>query len=314
MKESSRAFLEKTIPSLRSIVTANIDDLFEDSLDLAFEEHNAIVDLYTVYTSYEIDSFDKIVSGTNEFFTFLIESKPYKTDRLVRDSINRAMRIITRHINRFSYENLGNKFAQAALNLSPTNPQFSHILDVGPGYVPYSSLVLATETKDVSAMDKDFLFSTTSLKNMNVNASLAYFGKNTPIDDYDFVIGSCPCSAIPYIVAKCKLANKPYFLQLCDCAIYDKRVSILDSFAAKGKYKWSDILPELDPDIKFYDDYAFNLGASPAQVKRVISRIYGSSSTGKLPIISADQLIFDPTDPNVSISSMDFNSSAWSKE
>lgn len=271
MKESSKNFLASSLPHLRELIFADLDEYFEDVSDLAYEEHNAIVDLYTMYSSYEIDSYNHIVGATSEFFDFLINSEPYKNDSFVRDSINRAKRIVNRYINRFRFLNEGSSFAQTALELSPSNPEDSHFLDIGPGFTPYSSLYIANSAKKVSAMDKDFLFSTKSLSNMNVDAQKKYFDAQTSVDNYDFVVGCRPCSAIPYIVSQCKTANKPYFLKLCDCAIYDKNTPLLDYFASKGMFKWNEILPELDPSIKLYNDYAFNIDATPEQINRITS-------------------------------------------
>lgn len=292
MKESSKEFLTSCLPHLRDLIFAELDESFEEFSDRAYEEHNAIVDLYTMYSSYEIDSYNHIVDATTDFFKFLTNSEPYQNDPFVKTSINRATRIINRYISRFMNVNSGSSFAQTALELSPSNPLDSHFLDVGPGFTPYSSLTLANSAKKVSAMDKDYLFSTTSLSAMNVDAQKKYFDGKTSVDEYDFVVGCRPCSAIPYIVSQCKSANKPYFLMLCDCAIYDRNSPILDYFAKKGKFRWSEILPELDPNIKFCDEFAFNIDATPEQIKQVssnkilrrISRITPKRSMPKLDL------------------------------
>ena len=273
MKQSSKEFLTSSLPHLHAMIFSDIDEYFNDFPELVYGEHNVIIDLYTMYTTYEIDDYNHIVEATNEFFEFLINSKPYQNDNSVKDSINRARRIVTRFVNKFMNLDSGSSFAKTALKLSPSNPQNSHILDVGPGFAPYSSLYLANKSKKVSAMDKDYLFSTQSLSSMNVDAQKRYFDGKTDVDNYDFVVGCRPCSAIPYIVSQCEKSNKPYFLLLCDCAIYDKNNPFLKDYVHKGKFKWNEILPELDPYIKFYDDFAFNIDASPEQIKQITSNI-----------------------------------------
>ena len=57
MKNSSREFLEESSKYLKDLLLASIPDLGEYKYTSDFETHNAIVDLYTTYTSYEIDNF-----------------------------------------------------------------------------------------------------------------------------------------------------------------------------------------------------------------------------------------------------------------
>lgn len=308
MKDISKQFLIESEKNLRAIVMPSEDDLFGDSSSF-FDGENAIIDLFTQFSSFEIDDINQILDSTDEFFDFLMSTKTYQTDRLVKKAIDQARRSLRRDMRVFFHES---KFANTVYELSPTSPQNSHILDVGPGEVPYSSLVLATETKKVSAMDKSFLFSIESLKQMNVNAFNTYFDQNTNIDDYDFVVGSCPCTAIPYIVDKCVKQNKPYFILLCDCATYSTQIPIMNDFAMQKKFTWNQILPELDPNIKFYDDYAFNLDASPEQVKAVIEQVNDPYTQNKLKSIKPRRLILD--EPDTLVLKPTSNGYEWVKE
>ena len=303
MKEISKQFLSESIEYIRAFISPELINRFNKNSFLPSKE-NPIVELYSNYSSLEIDDYNLIIDATNEFFDFLTNTDIYQTDKFFSFSIHHAKKVITRMINRFSYENSGQKFANTVHNLSPTKPENAHILDVGPGVVPYSSLALATSTKKVSAMDEFFLFSNESLKSMNVNAIENYFDQNTNIDDYDFVVGSCPCTAIPYIVQKCKNQNKPYFLMLCDCATYSKKIPILNEFADLGKYTWNAILPEIDPQITIFDDYAFNIGDSPEIAKRVILNTNNTKKHSRLPTVPADKLIFDSNDIIIETSSI----------
>lgn len=283
MKEKSKEFLTSSLPYLHAMVVSDIDEYLDEFPELTYGEHNVIIDLYTMYTTYEIDDYNHIIEATNEFFEFLTNSQPYQNDTFVKDSINRAQRIVTRLVNKFMNHDSGSSFAKAVLELSPSHPSDSHILDVGPGFTPYSSLYLANTSKKVSALDKDYLFSIESLSEMNVDAKKEFFSPKTAVDDYDFIVGCRPCTAIPYVVSQCKDSNKPYFLQLCDCSLYDKDMPILNAFAKKGKMKWTDILTELDPNIKFYEDFAFNIDATPEQVQQIISQRFVNRTPSSVP-------------------------------
>lgn len=311
MKEISKQFLSESIDYLRAFISPELIDRFNKNSFLPSKE-NPIIELYSNYSSLEIDDYNRIIDATKEFFDFLTNSNIYQTDKFFAFAIHHAKKVITRMVSRFSYENSGQKFANTVHNLSPTKPENAHILDVGPGIVPYSSLALATSTKKVSAMDDFFLFSNQSLQAMNVNAIEEYFDQNTNIDDYDFVVGSCPCTAIPYIVQKCKNQNKPYFLMLCDCATYSKKIPILNEFAELGKYTWSSILPEIDPKITIFDDYAFNLGSNPDLVKRIILNSNNAKKHNRLPTFYADKILFDSAD--IQIKASDLTQSTLSLE
>lgn len=308
MKEISKQLLIESEDKLRAIVLPSEEDLFGNS-SYFFNGENGIIDLYTLFTSLEIDNVYEVLDKTDEFFDFLINTKTYQTDRIVKKAVDSARRSIRRDMRVFYHES---KFANTVYELSPTHPQNSHILDVGPGELPYSSLALATQTKQVSAMDKNFLFSIESLKRMNVNAFNTYFDQNTNIDNYDFVVGSCPCTAIPYIVDKCVKQNKPYFILLCDCATYSTTIPIMNDFAKKRKFTWNQVLPEIDPHIKFYDDYAFNLDATPEQVKAVIDQVNNPNTQNKIQSIKPRRSMLD--EPATIICQATTNGYEWIKE
>lgn len=264
-----------------------------------------IIELYTMYTAIEIDSYEIIIDATNEFFDYLIGTNAFKNSRQMQSATLAAQNVIAPKISKFSYNTFEKMFAETILELSPISPQSSHILDVGPGIIPYSSLAIAREAKNVSAMDKKFLFAVESLKAMNVNAIDMFFDENTSIEDYDFIVGKCPCSAIPHIVKKCKELNKPYFLELCNCALPNRKIYLRDDHLREA-YSWKNVLPDIDPNIKFYEDYAFNLDASPEQVKNVIERIYESITPSKKFDVPATK-IFLPADTIITTPKNNFN-------
>ena len=141
------------------------------------------------------------------------------------------------------------------------NRQGGHLLDVGCGRVaPLSSINLAENTRLVSAMDKHLL-SPTTLAKLGVNPIYGYFDQKTDVENYDFVTGRTPCGAIQSIVENCSSNNKPYFIETCDCQLPSEKT-------------WRQVLPEIDPNIKFFKDYAFNVDATAQQVEAISNAFY----------------------------------------
>ena len=246
-----------------------------------------VIELYTLYSGLEIDAYEKIINSSNEFFDYLESVHEFRSNRQFQNAVKSAENFLSNKLMKFSYHTFEKKFAEAVLEISPTKPERAHILDVGSGRVPYSSLAIATETKKVSSMDKEFIFAIESLKAMNVDALDMYFDATTPVDDYDFVVGKCPCSAIPHIVAQCVKANKPYFMELCNCALPNRKFYIRNNDFEES-YSWKNVLPDIDPNVKFFDEYAFNLDASPEQIKKIVDDINNSviqSNRFKVPAL-----------------------------
>lgn len=272
---------------MKDISKQLIDDSISKNMLLC--EDN-VIDLFAMYTGLEIDEYKKIIKSSNEFFEYLQTSPLYIQNKHYRKAVCSARDYICDKLSKFAYTTFEKKFAETVLEISPTKPENAHILDVGSGYIPYSALALGTETKQTSTMDDEFLFAVESLKAMNVNAHLMYFDENTPVDDYDFVVGKCPCSAIPHIVSQCVKANKPYFIELCNCALPNRELYIRNANFEES-YSWKNVLPNIDPNVKFFDDYAFNLDASPEQVKKVINAINNSVYTSKRFQVPTDKLV-----------------------
>ncbi len=149
-------------------------------------------------------------------------------------------------------------FTKVVSDLAP-NKESTKLLDVGAGGVPFSSIILAKYFNDVTSMDKLDL-SNQCLARFNVKGKNEYFSDNTDVENYDFIVGKRPCTAIESIVKNASSSNKPYFIELCSCE--------LGKIATReGKFRsWDEILPEYDSDIKFYHKFAFNLDATPEQV------------------------------------------------
>ena len=242
-----------------------------------------ILELYKMYSALEIDEYEKIIESSKEFFDFLEGHKNYRDFKQFQSAVDSARNTLMPKITKLAVSSFEKKFAETVIELLPNQGRNTKILDVGPGEMPTSALVFGKQMKKASAMDKEFIFAIESLKKLNVDAFEQYFDENTSVENYDIVVGRCACSAIPHIVKQCKDHNKAYFLELCDCELPKRKIEIKKPFVKKEgfneKYTWKEALPEIDPSVKFYDNYAFNLDASPEQVKTIVDKIHGSILT-----------------------------------
>ena len=123
--------------------------------------------------------------------------------------------------------------------------------------------------KDVNTIDTQFYLSNVSLKNMNVCSQERVFNSSSKVQDYSFVVGRCPCSAIKHMVNKCVESNIPYLIKLCDCDI-----------AAAQRYMknlngWASILTEYDSGVRFFKDFAYNLDVTEDQLSSLIKKYDG---------------------------------------
>ena len=264
---------------------------------------NHLVELYSVYSTYYIKDFNDFKLSSKKFADFLRENIDFLIDISHTSSkkMNKCCRLAEKLLEgKIANENVHKEQAQyveIVKQLAPSRD--SHILDVGPGNVPYSSILMGQTFAEVSAMDKEFWLSKDSLKSMNVNAIDGLMTKNTSVDAYDMVVGRFPCSAIDYIVYLCNKNKKPYFIETCDCEMpmldyfYKKwginkkvneirgstctetKVGVFDCVvnnANKEEWKigWEKPLKELDKDICFSGRYAYNVGIDNYEVDKII--------------------------------------------
>ena len=128
MKQSSLDFLDQTL------------------LQFKIESRDDVVELYKLFSAVEIDEYEKIIDSTNDFFGFLRGHLQFVINPKFKVAVESAESIILPMANKFGHDSFEKKFAETVLELSPTRKSDAHILDVGPGKMPYSSLALATET------------------------------------------------------------------------------------------------------------------------------------------------------------------------
>ena len=109
-------------------------------------------------------------------------------------------------------------------------------------------------------MDSHFYLSQLALQNMNVIGLKEYFNNQTDISQYDFIVGRFPCDAIEAIVEICSRSKKPYLIKLCECNLKPEFMSKKESSG------WENVLPKIDPNVRFYSDFAYNLSDIPNHV------------------------------------------------
>lgn len=144
------------------------------------------------------------------------------------------------------------------------------ILDVGCGSMPYSSILLADKGFDVTAMDPNIKYDNKFMSRMGVKSFKQEFNRSTKVGQYDIVIGKKPCSAIANIVENCYEEQVPYFIKLCKCNAPNGKVS-----------GWVGELPKIDPNVYFYEDYAYNVSNSKFTPEKRIDRILLDETLGK---------------------------------
>lgn len=252
MKFLTRLFLEKYL--FQNTYGENADYL--------------LTNLFKEFSTREIKSIDDVRKSGIEFFRFI---KTHK-NKIIRKTASpdgffeEAERIAAGL--EYATNPVHQKDKRLFVDISKEfmSSRNTKILDVGSGVVPFSSYLFAQEYDHVSAMDK-FIVTLEFLESLNIDGIEEYFKPDTSVSDYDFVVGKCPCSAIPYMVDNCIKDNKPYFIELCECELPK-----INPYTGKRPANWQEILVEMDSGIRFYDDYAFHIDATDEQAKRMIEK------------------------------------------
>ncbi len=224
--------------------------------------------LFEEYEKQTIQTLDGLYQATEDFVKFLYRHR----DRILKglsylelgDFENEFNKIVIAFRNISSSDNVNeiSKFVHLAESLYDNKD--TKILDVGAGGIPLSSFLFTTTFDEVYSMDK-FLLSNDYLKAQGVNPINGYFDGDTDISNYDYIVGKCPCSAIPHIVKASANANKPYFMELCDCSLNS---IVLPNGSIPEK--WQEVLFDYDKNITFLGDYAFNVDATKSQLIKMI--------------------------------------------
>lgn len=232
------------------------------------KEHFNLREMFKIYSSYGISSMKDFSGATNDFLDTLLRCTDCIQFNSAEDFANFNFDLsefaysLHKQLDNFTELN-HDHFTKVVSKLAPSKNN-TRLLDVGSGEIPVSSMVFAKDFNDVTTMDR-LLLSNPCLRNFNVRGKDEYFKDDTNIQNYDFIVGQRPCSAIESIVKNASKNNTPYFIELCYCD--------LGKIAAReGKYKgWEEILPEYDSNIQFYKNFAFNVDATPEQVGSLLS-------------------------------------------
>lgn len=240
---------------------------FGTNADYNFEE------LYNLFATLEVKDVVSLLNSPDDFQDFVIENinliksnQPILQYTLLVSLERFKSRLVKKLEYAFSTSNA--MFAKTVNDLAPSKE--SKILDVGSGEIPSSSILLGGLKHKVTTMDSLIIMPKDVLSNLHVTLDKRFFGKNSPVKDFDFVVGKYPCNAIIPIVEECSAANKPYLIKLCNHNIPGFKFDTLD-----WREGWKRILPDIDSYIKFYDEYAFNIDLSEESVKKIIDLYEG---------------------------------------
>ena len=240
---------------------------FGTNADYNFEE------LYNLFATLEATDVTSLLQSPDLFYDFVIENIDLiKSEQPI---LQYTLRIALERFNsklikklEYAFNTSNAMFAKTVNDLAPSRE--SRILDIGSGEIPSSSILLGGLKHKVTTMDSLIILPKDVLSNLNVTLDKRFFGKNSPVQDFDFVVGKYPCNAIVPIVEECSKANKPYLIKLCNHNIPKFHFDTLD-----WREGWKRILPDIDSYIKFYDEYAFNIDLSEESVKKIIDLYEG---------------------------------------
>lgn len=249
-----------------------------------------IEDLYNLFATLEVKDIESLLYSPDNFFEFVNENISHiKTNKdLTSKSIKLTLERFTSRLIRkleYAFSPANAMFAKTVNKLAPKKQ--SKILEIGSGEVPASSIITASLGHKVTSKDTLIIFPKELLSNLNVSLDKDVFAKNSKINDYDFVVGKYPCTAIMPIVELCSKNNTPYLIKLCNHNIPNFKFDTLDW--RKG---WKRILPDIDKYIKFYDEYAFNIDLSESSIQKIIDNF-----EQHIPV-HQKQSIFPLIDPN----------------
>jgi len=245
-----------------------------------------VIDLYKVYSELNITNLAELVASPENFKNFLYENigkikadDPSSQTRLPL-TIAKSIDILKRRTSLLVSPEQ-EKYANIVNILSGRNSS-ARILDIGPGKIPASSIILGQNHNIVTAMDSNFDIAETTLSRLHVKPVTAYFKKETPIEEFDIITGNKPCSAIESIVQACAKANKPYYIELCSCDVpYRAHMGDKHNYPAFG---WENILPEYDSHIKFSGPIAYNIDATANQMNTLLNEAKIASHGAELSV------------------------------
>ena len=239
---------------------------------------NKLYELFKVYSSFYILNKKELQESAESFHEFLLgyvdflassTSTPYGSTLSILERFRKSCH---KYIyNKFNDRHISS-FTRTICSIFEDKNK--HVLDVGCGQLPLSSINLGEKFEKVSCMDKGYLISDFCLKHMNVEAVEKFFDEKTEVGKYDIVVGKNPCTAIDAIVYICSKYKKPYYIETCNCNIpnneelqkkypylstNEENYTLYNMPADTSKPNWRQILPHIDPNIKFTGNAVHNL-------------------------------------------------------
>jgi len=261
-------------------------EFLEEYIERHYRENGEEYDFYTLFkhfSAFEISKKEDILPAIDDFFAFLSRCD----EAICKSNIHNPLKLVkysAKVMKRFFAIPLSSQqrsFADLVKSVAPKKED-TILLEVGAGMYPKTAFYLAETYQNVSAIDKQFVLSSTSMKSMNVTAYQQLFDINTQIKEYDFVVGRNPCSAVDSIVKSCVRENKPYLIELCECGLPKEKRNSSPTFG------WEEILKSYDPNIQIgKNGIVYNLDASPRQVEKILN----SNGQRKMSIVRKVDLI-----------------------
>lgn len=249
-------------------MSMDVLDYFKFKKSIVSSEVN-MEKFFLEFSKYHVKSPHDFLTLSKDFYSVMqtMKSSFQYTDEEQKTTFERRLRpfCLSRHRLIVPKENRLNTQSAYVNIVSEIISSKDRVLDVGGGAMPFSSILMKDYFEKVGAMD-NFCISEEALNTTGICAKKGYFKTETPLQNYDAVVGSMPCTAIRSIVENCHNNNKGYIIKLCNCD--------LDRIAAKnnGIYRgWDEILHEVDPGVQFDHghDYAFNVDITRDQFQKI---------------------------------------------
>ncbi len=232
-----------------------------------------IKDLYKLFMDHYVTDINSFLDSPDKFSEFCVQNISLfrNTERhLIQERIAELISSYARDMHEYiSHKRLSKhvSYVNIVKEISPFGSK-TRLLDVGPGRIPYSSMLLAKDFEKIRSMDSVYYPSITTLNKLGIDATFGYFSKDTDLKDIDLVVGQAPCTAIEAIAENCAKTQTPYFIETCGCCVPELKTPRSDYEC----FGWEEILPAIDPNISFHKAFMFNLNLPANEVKSIINR------------------------------------------
>ncbi len=232
-----------------------------------------IKDLYRLFMDHYVFNIDSFLDSPDKFLEFCKQNIALfrnTENHLPQERIEKLISSYINDIHQYICNEKLNKhisYVNIVKEISPFGSK-TKLLDVGPGRIPYSSMLLAKDFEKIKSMDSVYYPSITTLNKLGIDATLGYFSKDTDLENIDLVVGQAPCTAIKAIAESCSRTKTPYFIETCGCCV----PKIKNPRADYECFGWEEFLPAIDPNINFHQSFMFNLNLPADEIKSIINK------------------------------------------